>query len=221
MGFMVAKPGLLLGSGHPDLEEQPDLDPPNLGLITSTDGASTWDTVSLRGQVDFHDLEATEQPDGHLRIYGYDSGSGTVLVSQDTGVTWTTGATLELRDLAVDPAAPDRVYATTAAGTLVSDDAGVSFQPVPDAPLLYLLTITPDGEFIGVDADGIILTSPDGATWSERGRTAGPAEALTYVGGDAPWILIADERGIVASDDYGVTGTMLVEYGDAQPGTPQ
>ena len=220
MGFTVGRPGLLLGSGHPDPVEEPDLDPPNLGLVASTDGAVTWESVSLREDVDFHDLEAADLPDGQLRIYGYDAGAGTVRISSDTGVTWTTGAKLDLRDLAVDPAVPDRVYATTANGLIVSNDAGSSFLPVPDTPALYLLTITPDhGEFIGIDAQGTVWTSPDAAVWTDRARVTGQTEALTYVGGDAPWILIADERGIVATEDYGATVTVLVQYGDASGST--
>jgi hypothetical protein len=35
-----------------------------------------------------------------------------------------------------------------------------------------------------------------------------------YVGGDAPWILIADERGVIASDDYGATVTTLLTAQD-------
>ena len=171
----------------------------------------TWESVSLRAEVDFHDLDAVELPDGQLRIYGYDATAGTVKASSDSGESWDDGAALELRDLAADPASPDRVYATTPKGVMVSNDRGLSFLPVPGAPALYLLTLAHDsGQFIGVDAEGTMWTSDDGATWSERGQTAGVPEALEYVGGDAPWILIADERGVVASDDYGTTVTALL-----------
>lgn len=210
MGFVVGGPGLLFGSGHPDLAEQPDLNPPNLGLISSTDGATTWESVSLRGEVDFHDLDTVALPDGELRIYGYDATAGAVKASSDSGKTWSAGATLELRDLAADPTEPSRVYATTAQGLLVSNDEGGSFLPVPGAPALFLVTLAPDGEFVGIDVDGKLWTSHDGAAWTERGRTAGPPTALAYVGGDEPWILIADDRGVVASADYGATVTELV-----------
>jgi hypothetical protein len=210
MGFVVGAPGLLLGSGHPDLAEQPDLNPPNLGLISSTDGATTWETVSLRGEVDFHDLDTVQLPDGELRIYGYDATAGTVRASSDSGKTWSAGATLELRDLAADPAEPDRVYATTPQGLLVSNDEGETFLPVTGAPALFLLTLTPEREFIGIDVDGKVWASHDGAAWTQRGQTVGAPQALAFVGGDAPWILIADDRGVVASDDYGATVTELV-----------
>ena len=70
MGFIVGRPGLLLGSGHPDPAEQPELNPPNLGLISSTDGANTWESLSLRGETDFHDLDTVDLPDGQLGIDG-------------------------------------------------------------------------------------------------------------------------------------------------------
>jgi hypothetical protein len=48
MGFTVVRPGLLLGSVHPDIVEQPGLDPPNLGLISSTVAAQPYVTRPYR-----------------------------------------------------------------------------------------------------------------------------------------------------------------------------
>lgn len=217
MGFTTAGPRLLLASGHPDPEEQPDLVPPNLGLISSTDGALTWNTLSLRGEVDFHDLDAVQLPDGQLRIYGFDAGAGGVLISNDSGATWSTGAEVSMRDLAADPTSPDRVFATTAEGLLVSNDAGRSFEPVRGAPPLYLVTFAgATGEVIGIDTEGLVWVSDDAVRWESRARTSGLPEALSYVGGEVPWLLIADERGVVATDDYGVTATALVKRGDTE-----
>ena len=209
MGFTVARPGLLLGSGHPDPEEQPDLMPPNLGLIASTDGAETWVSVSLRGEVDFHDLETAELPDGELRIFGHDASDATVRVSDDTGGSWRALASIHARDVAADPQRPDRLYATTAEGLVRSDDAGATFAPVPDAPALYLVAVTDDGEIVGIDTDGVIHRY-NGTTWTAHGRSDGVPEAFAYVGGAAPWLLIADQRGLVATDDFGDTVTTLL-----------
>jgi hypothetical protein len=209
MGFTVARPGLLLASGHPDPAQQAQIDPPNLGLISSIDGAETWMPVSLRGETDFHDLEAVELGDGQLRVYGHDAADATILVSNDSGKTWSRSSAIQGRDLAVDPQRPDRLYATTAEGLLRSDDAGATFTPVPGAPALFLVTVTDVGEIIGISPDGVIHIY-DGTTWSERGRTDGTPDAFTYVGGAAPWLLIADQRGLVATADYGVTVTTLL-----------
>ena len=213
MGFTVAAPGRLLASGHPASGEQTDLNLPNLGLISSTDGAETWTALSLEGETDFHDLVAVSLGDT-LRIYGYDAGAGTVRVSDDSGVTWSDGAVLPLRDLTASPSLPDRVFATTAEGLAMSDDAGRTFALVPGAPSLLLVEAVDaasGGGLVGVAPDGALWRQEDTAdTWTQTGTTTGPPEALTFVGGSAPWILVADARGIVASADYGLTWTELV-----------
>jgi len=212
MGFLVTDTGLLLGSGHPDPQEQPTLNPPNLGLITSKDGAETWQSVSLRAETDFHDLTAIPLPTGELRIYGYDATRSTIRVSDVSGKTWTDGATLELRDLVVDRSDPNRLLATTAYGLMVSEDAAKTFTAVTDAPSLYLvdaLDLASGGGFVGVDTDGTIWHSGNDGTWISVGTTQGVPEALTFVGGQTPWILINDERGVVASDDFGATWITL------------
>jgi len=105
MGFTVVGPRTFLGSGHPDFGKDPDL-PPRLGLIRSADGAQTWQSVSLSGKVDFHALRAA-----HGNVYGWDSGTGGLMVSGDDGRTWDTRSQLQLSDLAVSPADPNVLLA--------------------------------------------------------------------------------------------------------------
>ena len=236
MGFTVAAPGVLLASGHPDTAEhldaaEPhaeaaeeaedtdatgnlDLAVPNLGLITSVDAAQTWTEVSLRGETDFHSLEAVALGSTSLRIYGYDSGTGTVSVSDDSGVTWSAGATLPLRDLAVDATNPDVVFATTSNGPARSADAGRTFALEADAPTLLLVdAVDADagGGLVGIAPDGTVWRQVvDAASWTQTGTFAGSPEAVTFVGGDSPWILAANAEGIAASDDFGVSWTVLV-----------
>ncbi|TFC48872.1 MULTISPECIES: F510_1955 family glycosylhydrolase [Cryobacterium] len=214
MGFTVAPSGLLLASGHPDPGQKSALTGPNLGLVSSADAAANWASVSLAGQTDFHDLDAVPLASGALRIFGYDAADGTVAVSDDDGATWAAGATLALRDLAADPANPDRVFATTADGLAVSDDAGRTFAPMTDAPTLVLIDVVDaaaGGGLVGVDPDGRLWHQAAAAgPWARDGQADGTPEALSFVGGSSPWILAADQRGVVASDDYGRTWTVLV-----------
>lgn len=212
MAFTVARPGVLLASGHPDPAEDFDLALPNLGLVASTDGAETWVPVSLRGDVDFHDLEAVDQPDGELRVYGHDSADASVLVSDDTGGTWRRAGRVDARDLAADPSDPDRLFATTAHGLVLSEDGGTTFSPVEGAPPLYLVTATGEGELVGIDVEGTVQRF-DGARWSAHGVVEGTPEAFAWIEGPSPWMLVADDRGVVASDDLGVTVTTLVPAG--------
>lgn len=213
MGFTVAAPGHLLASGHPAPTEQTELKLPNLGLISSTDGASSWTALSLAGETDFHDLAAVPLDDT-LRIYGYDAGAGTILVSDDSGATWSAGAALPLRDLTVDPSNPDRVFATTAEGLARSEDAGRTFDLVAGAPVLLVveaLDASAGGGLVGIDPQGTVWRQgTDAGAWAEAGATEAPPDAFTFVGGSAPWILVAVAGGIAASDDFGLTWTELL-----------
>ncbi|MFO7689335.1 MAG: hypothetical protein R6W83_02070 [Cryobacterium sp.] len=213
MGFTVAAPGLLLASGHPDPTEHLDLALPNLGLVSSTDAAHTWTALSLQGETDFHSLEAVALNDASLRVYGYDAGSGTVSVSDDSGLTWEQGASLALRDLAADPAHPDEVFATTADGLAVSVDAGRTFALLPAAPPL-LLVDTVDaasgGGLVGIDPNGTLWRQEAATeTWVQTGTLTGVPEAFSFIGGDSPWIIAANAEGITASQDFGVSWTVL------------
>ena len=212
MGFTVAAPGQLLASGHPDPAEPSDLALPNLGLISSTDGASSWTSLSLAGKTDFHDLDAVPLDDGPLRVYGYDAGAGAISISDDSGLTWKAGAELALRDLSADSAQPDRLYATTADGVMVSTDAGRTFTALTGAPALLLLdTVDANagGGLVGLDPSGTVWRQ-DSETWTQTGTTGRAPEAFTVVDGSSPWILVADATGIAASNDYGNTWTALV-----------
>ncbi|TFC17643.1 hypothetical protein E3O19_05845 [Cryobacterium algoritolerans] len=214
MGFTVAAPGLLLASGHPAPDQPSDLALPNLGLISSTDAAENWTRLSLAGKTDFHDLDAVPLPGDNLRVYGYDSGTGTLVISDDSGATWSTGETVPLRDLAANPANPDQVFATTAEGLVGSSDAGRTFSLEPDAPTLLLIDVgdaQTGGGLVGIDPAGVVWHQGSAAgPWVKGGRTEGAPIALSYVGGSVPWILAADNRGVVASDDFGATWTVLV-----------
>ena len=209
MGFTVAAPGQLLASGHPDPSEPSNLALPNLGLISSTDGASSWTALSLAGKTDFHDLDAVPLDDGTLRVYGYDAGAGNISISDDSGLTWTAGANLALRDLSADPSQAERLYATTSEGVMLSTDTGRTFSALAGAPTLLLLDTVEGGGLVGLDPSGGVWRQ-DAETWTQTGTTEGVPEAFTVVDGSSPWILVADSTGIIASDDYGDTWTALV-----------
>lgn len=206
MGFTVAGPDLFFGSGHPDLREG---GPPHLGLIVSRDGARTWRPVGLRGEADFHDLAVAGRT-----VYGHDATQGRVRVSTDGGRSWEDGSALPLRDLAVNPAEPTQVLATTPQGLQRSDDAARQFRPVPKAPVLLLVDWAPD-LLAGVAPDGAVWVAADGdpaAGWEQRGRLAGTVEAFDAT--DDGRLLAADGEGVKVSDDGGQTWTLLAGYDD-------
>lgn len=204
----------MYASGHPGLDDAAKGAPQNLGLITSIDGAATWKTLSLGGEADFHDLAVVTDPSGTVRIYGYNAGTGTVMFSGDGGSSWTARAKLALRDLAADPTRPGTVYATTAEGLAISTDDGASFALIPDAPALYLVDAWQDPVnvgLVGIATDGKVWVKTGAESWkATSGVVAGEAEAMVYTSLPKPALLVADRRGIVISDDLGVTWRVLV-----------
>lgn len=194
MGFTVIGPNHFLGSGHPrpgDTEQ-----PTHLGLIESTDGAQTWTSLSLRGEADFHALEAK-----HDQIYGFDSQSGRVMVSTDTR-SWDRRAEVGLADLGVSPDNPAELLATTEQGLARSVDGGHGFVPIAGAQALVVIDWPAPDRLVGVDTDGVVHTSADGGgVWLERGRVPGSPAAIT-THGDSD-VYVATENGIYRSADNG------------------
>lgn len=217
MGLEMRPDGTLLASGHPDPDEQPELKPSLLGLIASSDGGETWDTVSLRGEADLHDIEAVPLPDGDLRVYGYESTRGTVISSIDSGENWTSGAVLEIRDLAAVPGEANSLYATTAEGLALSNDAGTSFVVVPDSPALVLIDTSSAMGAVGVDVDGT-LWRQNGTSWTSGGQVTGSVQAMVAVDGEDLWVIVADDRGVMATSDLGRSWITLVAASAADVG---
>lgn len=194
MGFSVVGPRHFVASGHPGAGQS---GPPAVGLIESTDGGESWETVSLPGQADFHALEAR-----HGRVYGHSGGR--LLVSEDAGRSWEQRAELALADLAVSPSDPDRVLATTAQGVAGSSDGGRTFESLPGAPGLVFVAWPTEARVVGVDAGGSVHVSSDGGrSWSSLARVAGAPQALAATDRE---IFVATDRGIYASESSGAFG---------------
>lgn len=197
MGFTVLGPRHFLGSGHPDpLEGKP----PNLGLIESTDSGQTWRDQSLSGQADFHSLHAA-----HGQVYGYNSSSGTLMVSKDK-LTWDQRAELPIADFAVSPTSPDVLVATTENGPAKSADGGRTFTVIDGAPPLLFVAWPQPGALYGITPAGAVILSPDqGKTWQQQGSLDGRPAALTAT--DATTVYAATDTGIYESTDAGKTFT--------------
>lgn len=193
MGFTVAGPGHFLASGHPGPSQD---GPSSLGLIESTDGGLTWDSLSLAGKADFHALAMR-----HDQVYGFNSMTGDFLVS-DGGVTWDARTQLPMADFAVSPASPDIIVATTEQGLARSDDGGVSFALVGNAPLMQLISWADDDTIVGIEPSGAVQVSSDGGTtWDQRGTVDAAPEALVAVSKDE--IYAAAGGAILASTNGG------------------
>ncbi|MGQ0717430.1 MAG: F510_1955 family glycosylhydrolase [Pseudonocardiales bacterium] len=199
MGFTVAGPGTFLSSGHPGPGEQV---PNPLGLAESRDGGTTWTTLSLAGEVDFHALDVSPGT-----VYGYDATNRVLRASTDGGHSWESRAALSALDIAVDPSDPAGVLATVQGGVATSRDGGRTFS-APTGPQLAYLSWAPDGTVYGIGLDGALFTRTDGARgWQQAGVVPGGRPQALTVTKDA--LLAATAGGVYHSDDRGRTFTPI------------
>jgi photosystem II stability/assembly factor-like uncharacterized protein len=204
MAFTVTGPGRFLASGHPE----PGSDQPvHLGLIESSDAATSWQPVSLAGLADFHAIDVGAEG----RTWAADSARGLLLTSTDFA-EWDVVARGSFIDVAVDPAGDDSALATTGAGELRSYDAAGEVVPVPGAPTLTFLDRSEQGWIVGLDPSGRVMVSTDDAgTWDGSGQVPGQPSALEV--SEKGWYAASD-RGLFFSDDSGSTWDPLFTYGD-------
>jgi hypothetical protein len=185
-----------LASGHPG--EGMDA-PGDLGLLESTDAGRTWTEVSLGGEVDFHRLATS----GAV-VVGISAHDGRLLRSEDAGSSWSDLGTPQLFDLAIDPADPAVIVATTPDGPARSTDGGGTFELLPGVPLIALLAWTSDALY-GIDVDGTVHTSSDaGSTWTAGATVPGQPAALAATGSTVA-VHVGDA--VLESQDGGATFT--------------
>jgi photosystem II stability/assembly factor-like uncharacterized protein len=194
MGFTIAGPDHFLGSGHPDNVREPPL----LGLIESKDRGLDWDPISLLGEADFHVLRAV----GNL-VYGYDVTNERLMVSTNSGRSWTERHPAPVIDLAPNPTNPTHVIASTEQGLLVSRDSGERWSQLGDG--LGLLAWPAANALYLVNGVGDVLRSSDrGRRWTRVGQIGGQPAAL-LAATDQDLYAAVHQGGIVRSRDGGRT----------------
>ncbi|HEX6248148.1 MAG TPA: hypothetical protein VFZ64_09785 [Nocardioidaceae bacterium] len=194
MAFTVAGPDHFLGSGHPDTREDK---PAHLGLIESTDGAETWEALSLEGEADFHVLELAGE-----RLYGYDSQTGTLRMTQDRR-SWTDVIAAPLIDAEADPDDPDALLLTDQRGVLMRLEVGGRPASVEGAPQMGWLDWPAADLVVGLGPAGEVWVSRDaGTAWEQAGSVSGGPQALSVA---ADRWYVATDRGLFVSADDGKT----------------
>jgi hypothetical protein len=198
MGFSVVGPDRFLGSGHPDARDQL---PPLLGLVESMDAGTTWQSISLLGEADFHVLRSAG-----ARVYGYDASHDRLLASADEGRGWRElDKPGRIVDLAPDPIDSERIVVTAVGGEqglYESRDGGGSWKRPKDA--VGLLAWPAPARLYLVDGLGQVFDSADGGRrLVKRGEIGGePAALLAH--GDDLYVALHDGT-IKRSRDGGTT----------------
>lgn len=198
MGLTVQQDTLYV-SGHPDPTNLGPFTAPHIGLARFDSNA--WTPVSLEGTTDFHVLATTPADPG--LILGAPADRPVLWQSTDAGQSWNDSITpLVTRDVAIDTRDPNLITAITDDGVVVSENGGVSFMPLPDAPPLVLIAADPGPEqgLIGVDATGQVWTgTASGGPWSMAGHTGDQPSAIAIAPDGA--IAYADQDGVFLSRD--------------------
>ena len=170
-----------------------------LGLIESRDAGGTWRPISLRGEVDFHVLEAQ----GDV-VYGYGSDFETreprFLASADGGRSWEQLSPPEpLTGLAIDPSESRRIVGLGEERAYFSRDGGSTWRPIG----LFggFIAWTPEVGLVAAGFDGVIRNADDPmGEWKELGQLDGSPAALEGVGDE---MLAATHDGRVLSSRDG------------------
>jgi len=206
MGFTIAGPDRFLGSGHPDIRNDTILkkgDRPLLGLIESTDRATSWKGRSLQGEVDFHALAYA-----HGQVYGFDATSGRFMVSADS-TTWDTRSQISMSSFAVSPDDADTIISAAETRLMRSTDGGRSWQPAPPAPNLAFLSWSKSAGLWALGIDSSVHRSTDGgSTWTSAGRVSGRPAAILA---DDTGIVVATTTAVSRSTNQGDTWTKLTD----------
>ncbi|MFY9552703.1 MAG: hypothetical protein WAU32_16270, partial [Thermoanaerobaculia bacterium] len=169
------------------------------GVLWSSDGGATL----FMGALDNGDVRALLVDPRNRWVWAATEDG--VFLSQDRGFHWTAAGKLPGRPLAlaIDPRAPNRIYAGTAGdGLFVSADAGASWRPtkLSGAFLSDLRAVPgPPAALLAASPEGVFSSTDGGATW--KLAKIGAVESIVTAG---PGVVVAGgPRGALRADGAG------------------
>ena len=168
----------LYASGHPSTGG-------NTGLIKSTNGGQSWESVAkvLEPPVDFHAMSVSKSdPD---TIIGFDSGGRGLFKTTDAGKTWETLQYPEyISALAISPLNSQIVFAGTGKGIFQSTDGAKTWTQLNEYKGLNILALAFDENGILYASNQFGLSrSPDlGKTWE---KINGSGLVITSIAADS------------------------------------
>lgn len=169
----------LFASGHPSTGG-------NTGLIKSTDGGQSWESVAkvLDPPVDFHAMSVSKS-DTDI-IIGFDSGGRGLFKTTDGGKTW---ETLEYPDyvsaLSISPYDSKIIFAGTGKGIFQSNDGAKNWIHLEEYKGITVLALVFDENgvlYASTSNFGLSRSTDLGKTWEEINR---PNLAITSIAVDS------------------------------------
>ena len=224
MGFSAGRQAIY-SSGHP-ASGSALVNP--LGLIKSSDGASTWQPLGFQGESDFH-LLASGFDSGALYLYNTRPNSKMtspgLYYSLNDGTTWqqalAQGVGPEPSALAVHPSDSKTVAVATSSGLFLSSDAGEHFQPVLQNVQVLSVSFSLDGKSLWFGSYDKVsqLSTLDLKTHEIRALGLPPLDqdAVAYLA-QSPvnareWAMATIKRDVYLSQDEGKTWKAIAQAG--------
>lgn len=197
--------GMLFASGH----AAPPL-PQNLGLMRSSDGGKSWESVSGLDDADYHEIELAGQ-----RVLALRADRPEVQVSDDGGKTFETRdppADSPPIDVTVNPRKPQEWAVSSEQGVFISTNDGGSWRQ-RDVTFGPRLVWAKADALISIGRDGKVRRSPDsGRSWEELGGLpTGPRELTAGPDGELYAVLPGGE--LVRSADTGANWMTIGKAG--------
>ena len=192
---------------------------PGGGVWKSTDGGSSWVPLTdLLSSLQVCSIAIDSRSPDVLYVGTGDDQNlrplQTVVRSPDGGRTWTTGPRFTNQPvcaLAVDPANSLRIFAGSAEGLFLSQDAGTSWSKIVPSPVASIAFDDLGSVYVGVLGDNsggsfnnvLIRSSDGGSTWANISLPASPyaSDARTT------WVsVVADANALSVTVSYQLSG---------------
>jgi photosystem II stability/assembly factor-like uncharacterized protein len=182
--------------------------PQNLGLVRSTDGGETWESVSGLDDADYHEIEVSDD-----RILALRADRPHIHVSTDGGKSFKTReppADAAPIDVTVNPDKPEEWAVSSEQGVFTSTNGGGSWRQ-RDVTFGPRLVWAKADALVSVGRDGKVRRSQDsGRSWEEVGSLpAGPREVTASAGGELYAVVAGGE--VLRSTDAGTTWSSVGE----------
>lgn len=202
---------------------------PPAGLLRSEDNGTTWATLALGGEADFH-LLAAGYASGAIYVFNTSANSAMasagLYVSADEGRTWrhrtARGLEGEVHALAAHPRDAAAVAAATAQGLYLSRDSGETFRRLGRRSPVGALTFASDGRLLSapVLSDELAETGPDGRSRRVARLPRVPLDYVTSIAvnpANARMLAIASHRrDAYLTLDAGRTWRRIADQGTAR-----
>jgi len=195
------------------------------GLSKSTDGAATWNTVTILANFSFLNVQAVVFDPSKSGVVYAGTPNG-VFKSTDGGTSWSaannglsvsnplSSLPLYINALTIDPVNPATLYAglNFAGAVYKSTDGGGSWTPANrglPASLTLVLAIDPSNSarLYAATGVGVFRSTDGGANWSAGGNLPTSASSFVISGGTGPNSIYAGTwgAGVFKSTDGGLT----------------